>query len=68
MVVSQICSEYAGLVGSVGCSPTDDRRLPVRPPVGRQHSFVEIDHEIFSAVILSFPLIQEGQFLAKECA
>ena len=28
---------------------------------GRQHSFVEIDHEIFSMVILSFPLIQEGQ-------
>ena len=28
---------------------------------GRQHSFVEIDHEIFSAVILSLPLIQEGQ-------
>ena len=27
----------------------------------RQHSFVEIDHEIFSTVILSFPLIQEGQ-------
>ena len=26
-----------------------------------QHSFVEIDHEIFSSVILSFPLIQEGQ-------
>ena len=35
-----------------------------------QHSFVEIDHEIFSTVILSLPLIQEGscQFLAKECA
>ena len=30
--------------------------------------FVEIDHEIFSMVILSLPLIQEGQFLAKECA
>ena len=28
---------------------------------GRQHSFVEIDHEIFSTVILSLPLIQEGQ-------
>ena len=28
---------------------------------GRQYSFVEIDHEIFSAVILSLPLIQEGQ-------
>ena len=27
---------------------------------GRQHSFVEIDHEIFSTVILSLPLIQEG--------
>ena len=26
-----------------------------------QHSFVEIDHEIFSAVILSFPQIQKGQ-------
>ena len=28
---------------------------------GRQHSFVEIDHEIFSTVIPSLPLIQEGQ-------
>ena len=28
---------------------------------GRQHSFVEIDHEIFSTVILSLPLFQEGQ-------
>ena len=46
------------------------------PRRGRQHSFMEIDHEIFSTVILSLPLIQEGQlsvsgscqFLAKECA
>ena len=28
---------------------------------GRQHSFVEIYREIFSTVILSLPLIQEGQ-------
>ena len=28
----------------------------------RPHSFVEIDHEIFCTVILSLPLIQEGQF------
>ena len=28
---------------------------------GRQHSFVEIDNEVFSTVILSLPLIQEGQ-------
>ena len=27
----------------------------------RHHSFVEIDREIFSSVILSLPLIQEGQ-------
>ena len=46
------------------------RRLWVPPLRGRQHSFVEIDHEISSTVILSVPLIQEEQFqfLAKECA
>ena len=40
------------------------------PRRGRQHSFLEIDREIFSVVILSLPLIQEGQLsvLAKECA
>ena len=31
------------------------------PSRGRQHSFVEIDRVIFSMVILSLPLIQEGQ-------
>ena len=31
------------------------------PRQGQQHSFVEIDHEILSVVILSLPLIQEGQ-------
>ena len=31
------------------------------PCRSRQHSFMEIDHEIFSTVILSLPLIQEGQ-------
>ena len=41
------------------------RRLRVRPPPGRQHSFgwgrgVGIDHEIFSMVIPSLPRIQEG--------
>ena len=30
------------------------------PRRGRQFSFLEIDHEIFSMVILSLPLIQEG--------
>ena len=45
------------------------RRLQVRPLPARQHSFMEIDHEILSMVILSLPLIKKGsyQFLAKEC-
>ena len=38
------------------------------PRRGWQHSVVEIDHEIFSTVILSLPLIGSCQFLAKECA
>ena len=37
------------------------RRLRVQPPPGRQQSLVEIDHEIFSTVILALPLIEEGQ-------
>ena len=35
--------------------------MRVRLETSRQHSFVEIDHEIFSMVILSLPLTQEGQ-------
>ena len=51
-----------GLGGSVGCAvPLETRRSRVQPRRGREHSFVEIDHEIFSTVILSLPLIQEGQ-------
>ena len=41
--------------------PTGEQGLRVLPPPGPQHSFVEIDHVIFSMVILSLPLIQEGQ-------
>ena len=36
-------------------SPTGDQEVVGSTPV------VEIDHEIFSTVILSLPLIQEGQ-------
>ena len=52
----------AGLGGSVGCA--SDWRPGGRgfnPRRGRRHSFVEIDHEIFSTVIFSLPLIHEGQ-------
>ena len=41
--------------------PIEDQQLQVRLPPGRQHSFVEIDNEIISMVILSPLLIQEGQ-------
>ena len=43
--------------------PTGDQEVAdsTPPSRGRQHSFVEIDHEIFSMVILSLSLIQEGQ-------
>ena len=49
------------------CGPGGHGFNPCR---GRQHSFVEIDHEIFSTVILTLPLIQEGQLSVsgEECA
>ena len=58
--------KIANLNGSVGCASDwrpEDRgfRPPPPPPRGRQHSLVEIGHEIFSMVILSLPLIQERQ-------
>ena len=52
------CSR-AGLGGSVG--QLVFRRLQVRPSPSQQHSFGEIDQEIFSMEILSVLLIQEGQ-------
>ena len=39
---------------------TCDQEVVVQPPLGRQHSFVGIDHEIFSPIILPRLLIQEG--------
>ena len=42
----------------------------VDPDRVRQHSFLDIDHEIFSTVLLNLSLIYQlsCQFLAKECA
>ena len=39
----------------------ETRRSRVQPPPRSAIFFVEIDHEIFSKVFLSLPLIQEGQ-------
>ena len=52
----------SGLGGSVGCA-SDWRPggCGFDTCRGWQYSFVEIDHEMFSTVILSLPLIQEGQ-------
>ena len=52
----------AGLGGSVGWAVRlETRRSRVQPPPRSATFFVEIDREIFSTVILSLPLIQEGQ-------
>ena len=40
---------------------TCDQEVAGLTPPGLQHSFIELDHKIYSTVILSLPLIQEGQ-------
>ena len=49
-------------VAQLGARPIGDQEVAGSTPaeVGNI-SFVEIDHEIYSTVILSLPLIQEGQ-------
>ena len=51
-------SNLGGLVGSVFDCWSGGRGF--EPHQVQQHSFLEIYHEIFSTVILSLPLIQEG--------
>ena len=62
---SPLCLPFISSTASVAQldAPSDWRPggSGFNPRRGRQHSFVEIDHEIFSTVILSLPLIQEGQ-------
>ena len=41
--------------------PTGEQAVAGSTPPGRQHLFMEIDHEIFSMIIPSLPLIQEEQ-------
>ena len=52
------------LVALLNACPTGDQEFVVLTQPGRQHSLVEIDHEIFSTVILPPPLIQEGQVVS----
>ena len=68
----RIIIKYSSLTITLGTVPASVAQLDApsdwrqggrgfNPRRGRQHSFMEIDHEIFSTVILSLPLIQEGQ-------
>ena len=41
--------------------PTGDQEVAGPTPAGGQHSFVDIDYALFSTVIFSHLLIQEGQ-------
>ena len=54
------------IVAQLDANLTGKQEVVDLTPPCRQHSLVEIDHEMF----LSLPLIQEGscQFLVKECA
>ena len=45
-------------MAQLGARPTGDQTVAGSSSPGRQHSFVQTDHEIFSKVVL--PLIQEG--------
>ena len=63
-VKQNICQSFPQVIlllltGLEPASETGGRGF--NPRRGQQHSFVEIEHEIFSTVILSLPLIQEGQ-------
>ena len=49
-------------MAQLNARPTGDQEVVGSTPRrGRQHSFMEIDREVFSMVILSLLLIQEGQ-------
>ena len=65
-----LCEEMPASVAQLD-APSDWRPggCGFNPRQGWQHSFVEIDHEIFFTVILSLLLTQEGQLsvLVKVC-
>ena len=57
--------EGLALVAQLDAHLTGGQKVVGLTPRDWQHSFVEIDHEIFSTVILSLHLIQEGQLSAS---
>ena len=60
MSIRNIC---ASLVGSVGCmSDIGSGGCMFDPYLVQPHSFMEIDHELFSTIILFHQLFQEGHY------
>ena len=60
--MTSLNSTVDGFGDSIGCaSDCWSGGCAFFHPPGRQHSFLELDHEILSTVILSLPPIQEGQ-------
>ena len=62
-------NKQAGMGGSVECASdwwSGGCGFQLPPLPSRQHSFVEIDHEIFSTITLSLLLIQEGQWSVSD--
>ena len=58
-----LCLTVPASVAQLDACRTDDQEVVSSTPVEVGNMFfVEIDHEIFSMVILSLTLIQEGQF------
>ena len=57
---------YPASMAQLDARPTADQEVAGLTPPGRQHSFLEIDHEMFSMVILSLPLLQEGQLSVSD--
>ena len=58
-----LCCSITGACASVAqldAHPTGDQEVAGSIPVGLATFFCRIDHEMFSTVILSLPLIQEG--------
>ena len=61
VVTLNIQTDVAASVAQLDARPIGDQEVAGSAPLGLQHSFLETDHEIFSTVILSLLLIQEGQ-------
>ena len=52
---------WLAFLGQLDVCSIGDQEVAGSAPLGWHHSFVEIDHEILSMVILSNPPIQDGQ-------